>query len=104
MLKMELLKQLYSIHVPTFHEWPLICFIREYISQHVPEAEVQMDEWGNLYIKKKAPSLPSPTGEVVGYPTLACHLDQVQTIHSDDLEVRQEDGMLYGWSEAHQQR
>ena len=23
---MELLKQLYSIHVPTFHEWPLICF------------------------------------------------------------------------------
>jgi len=91
---MELLKQLYSIHVPTFREWPLICFIREYISQHIPEAEVQMDEWGNLYIKK---------GESDGYPTLACHLDQVQTIHSDDFEVRQEDGMLYGWSEANQQ-
>jgi hypothetical protein len=29
---MELLKQLYSIHVPTFHEWPLICFIRHFIT------------------------------------------------------------------------
>jgi putative aminopeptidase FrvX len=95
MLKMELLKQLYSIHVPTFHEWPLICFIREYISQHVPEAEVQMDGWGNLYIKK---------GEGDGYPTLACHMDQVQTLHSDDFCVKEEDGKLYGWSETNQQR
>jgi putative aminopeptidase FrvX len=95
MLKMELLKQLYSIHVPTFHEWPLICFIREYISQHVPEAEVQMDSWGNIYIKK---------GEGNGYPTLACHLDQVQAVHSDDFCVKEEDGILYGWSEANQQR
>ena len=94
MLKMELLKQLYSIHVPTFHEWPLICFIREYISQHVPEAEVQMDSWGNIYIKK---------GEGNGYPTLACHLDQVQAVHSDDFCVKEEDGILYGWSEANQQ-
>ena len=92
---MELLKQLYSIHAPTFHEWPLICFIREYISQHVPEAEVQMDGWGNLYIKK---------GGGNGYPTLVCHLDQVQTLHSDDFEVREEEGTLYGWSETSQQR
>ena len=92
---MELLKQLYSIHAPTFHEWPLICFIREYISQHVPEAEVRMDGWGNLYIKK---------GEGDGYPTLACHLDQVQTLHSDDFCVKEEDGKLYGWSETNQQR
>ena len=92
---MELLKQLYSIHAPTFHEWPLICFVREYIGQHVPEAEVQMDGWGNLYIKK---------GEDEGYPTLVCHLDQVQTIHSDDFCVKEEDGKLYGWSEISQQR
>jgi putative aminopeptidase FrvX len=92
---MELLKQLYSIHAPTFHEWPLICFIREYIRQHMPEAEVRMDGWGNLYIKK---------GEGDGCPTLACHLDQVQTIHSDDFEVHEENGTLYGWSETNQQR
>ena len=40
----------------------------------------------------------------VGYPTLACHLDQVQTLHSDDFEVREENGTLYGWSEQNQQR
>ena len=109
---MELLKQLYSIHAPTFHEWPLICFIREYIREHVPEAEVQMDGWGNLYITKNhAPAFPLPSrggvgvGSVIsGHPTLACHLDQVQTIHSDDFEVKEEKGMLYGWSEANQQR
>jgi putative aminopeptidase FrvX len=95
MLNMELLKQLYSIHALTFHEWPLICFIREYISLHVPEAEVRMDSWGNLYIKK---------GEGDGYPTLTCHLDQVQTIHSGDFCVKEEDGKLYGWSETNQQR
>lgn len=103
---MELLKQLYSIHAPYYREWPMICFIREYIRQHVPEAEVQMDSWGNLYIRKSADSslyalhssLPS------GYPTLACHLDQVQQLHSEDFEVRQENGTLYGWSEQHQRR
>ena len=95
MLKMELLKQLYSIHVPTFHEWPMITFIRDYVGIHIPEADLRMDSWGNLYIKK---------GEDNGYPTLACHLDQVQAIHSDDFCVKEEDGKLYGWSETNQQR
>jgi len=103
---MDLLKQLYCIHSPFYREWSMICFIREYIRQHVPEAEVQMDSWGNLYIKKETDSslftlhssLPS------GYPTLACHLDQVQMLHSEDFEVRQENGTLYGWSEKNQQR
>lgn len=92
----SLLTQLYAIHAPTGHEWQLICFIREYISEHVPKAEMQMDCWGNLYITKGKAS--------VGFPTLACHLDQVQTLHSEDFEVRQEEGTLYGWSEANQQR
>ena len=111
-LKMELLKQLYAIHSPTGHEWPLICFIREYISEHVPEAEVKMDGWGNLYIKKGSPLPTSPKGEETGYPTLACHLDHVQTLHSADFCVKEsilphgESGErgFYGWSEANQQR
>ena len=103
---MKLLKQLYTIHSPFYREWPMICFIREYIRQHVPEAEVQMDSWGNLYIRKCAnsslftlhSSLPS------GYPTLVCHLDQVQELHSDEFCVKEEDGTLYGWSEKNQRR
>jgi len=93
---MQLLRQLYAIHSPTGYEWPMIQFVREYVSKHIPEAEVRFDKLGNLYITK---------GEAgVGYPTLACHLDQVQKLHSEDFEVKEEDGMLYGWSEQNQRR
>ena len=91
-----LLSQLYGIHAITGREWPMIAFVREYVSLHIPEAEVKMDGLGNLYITK------GESGK--GYPTLACHMDQVQTVHSEDFEVRQEDDMLYGWSERNQQR
>jgi len=91
-----LLNDLYSIHAMTGQEWPMIRFVWEYVSKHIPEAEIRMDRLGNLYITK---------GEAgVGYPTLACHMDQVQTIHSEDFEVHQEGDMLYGWSEKNQQR
>lgn len=92
---MNLMKHLYCIHSPFYREWPMICFIREYIREHVPEATVRMDSWGNLYIKK---------GESDGYPTLVCHLDQVQELHSEDFEVRKEGDKLYGWSEQNQRQ
>ena len=96
MQKGSLLYDLYSIHAMTGREWPMIAFIRAYVSKHIPEAEIWMDKLGNLYITK---------GESdKGYPTLACHMDQVQALHSDDFEVRQEGDMLYGWSERNQQR
>ena len=100
---MDLLKQLYCIHSPFYREWPMICFIREYIRQHVPEADVQMDSWGNLYVVK-GEGLKAKDNELKGYPTLVCHLDQVQELHSDDFCVKEEDGTLYGWSEKNQQR
>lgn len=93
---MQLLRQLYGIHSLTGFEWMMIQFIREQVGEHIPEANVRFDKLGNLYISK---------GEAgVGYPTLACHLDQVQRLHSDDFEVREEDGTLYGWSEQNQLR
>jgi len=92
----SILYQLYAIHSVTYREWPMISFVREYVSKRIPEAEIRMDRLGNLYIKKGEPGN--------GYPTLACHLDQVQKIHSDDFEVHQDDDMLYGWSEQNQQR
>ena len=97
MMNIDLLKQLYTIHAPTGYEWPMICFIRQWVSEHVPEAQIRMDRLGNLYIKKGA-SVND------GYPTLACHMDQVQKLHSEDFEVRTEDGTLYGWSEKNGQR
>jgi 5'(3')-deoxyribonucleotidase len=93
---LQLLRQLYAIHSPTGGEWPLICFIREYVATHIPEAKVRIDRMGNLYIIKGV------AGD--GYPTLVCHLDQVQALHSDDFEVKLDEDMLYGWSEQNQQR
>jgi len=91
-----MLSKLYGIHAMTGREWPVIAFIREYVEDHIPDAVLKMDKLGNLYITK---------GECgKGYPTLACHMDQVQTVHSEDFEVRQEGDMLYGWSEQNQQR
>ena len=71
----------------------MICFIREYIRQHVPEADVQMDSWGNLYVVK-GEGLKVKDNELKGYPTLVCHLDQVQELHSEDFEVRQDGDRL----------
>ena len=95
-MNIQLLRQLYAIHSPTGHEWPMIQYVREYVGKHIPDADVRFDKLGNLYITN---------GEAgVGYPTLACHLDQVQTLHSEDFEVKEEGGMLYGWSEQNQRR
>ena len=95
-MNIQLLRQLYAIHSPTGYEWPMIQYVREYVSKFIPDADVRFDKLGNLYITN---------GEAgVGYPTLACHLDQVQTLHSEDFEVKEEGGMLYGWSEQNQRR
>ena len=93
---MQVLSNLYIIYSTTTKEWPMISVIRDYVQKYVPEAKVDLDKWGNIYIIKGYSDN--------GYPTLACHLDQVQTIHSNDFEVREEDGKLYGWSEQNQQR
>ena len=93
---MTYLFSLYSIHSLSCQEWAMITFIQKYVKEHIPGAKVHMDGWGNLYIIK---------GFVDnGYPTLACHLDQVHTLHSNDFEVREKDGILYGWSEQNQKR
>jgi hypothetical protein len=80
---MDLLKQLYTIHAPFYREWPMICFIREYIRQHVPEAEVQMDGWGNLYIKKGLPYVGK--SEVYVWQQRLEQSDRVQWHHILDL-------------------
>ena len=93
---MQLLRQLYAFYSPTGHEWPMIQFVREYVCMHIPEATARFDKLGNLYITK---------GEAgAGYPMLACHMDQVQKLHSEDFEVRKEGDKLYGWSEQNQRQ
>ncbi len=93
-MTMNLLRQLYETYAPTGCEWPMISLVRDFIATHVPQTHIDMDEWGNLYIIKG--------NEVGSYPTLCCHLDQAQKIHSNDFEVRVCDGILTGWSNERQ--
>ena len=69
--ELDLLCRLYATHSPTGSEWQLISLIRQYVASHLPEVNMRMDSRGNLYLTK------GDAGK--GYPTLACHLDQVQT-------------------------
>ena len=94
--QLKLLTELYSVHSPTGDEWALICLIRKYVEEILPEVEMQVDRLGNLYFTKGT--------STEGYPTLACHLDQVQQVHSADFCVKREGGRLYGWSESNQRQ
>ena len=93
---MDLLKHLYSIHSPSGMEWPIIIYVREYIETHIPEANLKVDGFGNLYITKGQTS--------DGYPTLVCHLDQVQKLHSDDFISIEAGGIIFGYSESKHRR
>lgn len=92
---MDLLRELYRTYAPTGSEWPMIQFVVNYLKEHVPQAHVEMDDWGNLYICRKR-SVED------GYATLCCHLDQVQKTHSEDFEVRINDGIITGYSPSTQ--
>jgi len=82
----------------------MISFVRNYLAGSIPEATCQMDGWGNLYITKGKPVLSTEPGDAPGYPTLACHMDQVQTVHSHDFDVCREGDVLYGWSGSNGRR
>lgn len=86
---MELLKKLYSIHSKSGKEDEMIVFLMDWIWQNVPEAIVEMDEKGNLYVVK---------GVAETYPCIVSHIDQVQTLHSDDFQVVETEDIFFGWS------
>ena len=121
-LRMDLLRKLYTTYAPTGREWPMIQFVLDYLKEHVPQAQVEMDDWGNLYIRRSRSlkvnverlkvndqsadeaSLNINSSED-GFPTLCCHLDQAQKTRSEDFEVKSRSASegedeLYGWSES----
>lgn len=94
--QLKLLTELYKVHSPTGDEWALICLICKYVEENLPDVVMRIDRLGNLYFTKGT--------STEGYPTLVCHLDQVQQVHSADFSVKREDGRLYGWSESNQRQ
>ena len=86
---MELLKQLYEIHSPSGSEKKMKRFVKSYIREVCPDAEISHDNAGNVYVVK---------GTSETYPCIAAHLDQVQRTHSKDFTVMECGDRLFGYS------
>lgn len=86
---MELLKKLYTIHSMSGREKKMRKFIKRWVVQNVPEAVIEYDNSGNVYITK---------GYSETYPVVVAHLDQVQNDHSRDFQALEVDDIIIGYS------
>lgn len=64
---MELLKQLYFIHTPSFYEKNMVEFIKDYC-EAIDDCKVVVDETGNVLVTK---------GKSKTYPCIVAHTDEV---------------------------
>lgn len=86
---MELLKQLFSIHSKSGKEGKIRKFIWNWVRQTVPDAKIECDKPGNLYITK---------GKSTTYPCIVAHMDQVQEKHSRDFIAYEAEDIIIGFS------
>ena len=91
---MKLLKRLYEIHSPSRNENRIRTFIKQYVSKNIPDAVIEQDAIGNLYITR---------GIVENYPCIVAHLDQVQKIHSRDFRAIETRDIIFGYSPSKRQ-
>lgn len=93
---MELLKKLYTIHSKSNKEDKMLEFLVEWLFKNLPEdTQVEMDKKCNLYVKK---------GVSETYPCVVAHVDQVQTLHSDDFEAVETNDIIFGWSRKNKRK
>lgn len=93
---MELLKKLYTIYSKSNKEEKMLEFLVEWLFKNLPEdAQVEMDKKCNLYVKK---------GVSESYPCIVAHVDQVQTLHSDDFEAVETNDIIFGWSRKNKRK
>lgn len=86
---MKLLKQLYETYSPSGGEKRMKKFLKLWINQNVPDAVIEHDNTGNLYITR---------GKAQSYPCVVAHLDQVQKNHSLDFKAIETDEIIFGYS------
>lgn len=89
MNNLDLLKTLYTIHSPSGGEKKIKKFIRRWVRDNVPDAIIDNDNAGNVYITR---------GIADTYPCVVAHCDQVQNIHDSDFEVLEAGDILIGYS------
>lgn len=88
----QLLKKLYHVHAPSQQEEPMRVFIKQYVSDICPDAVVNEDDAGNIYITQ---------GNDATYPCVVAHMDQVQRFHPDDFTIIRSHGAIFGYSPSH---
>lgn len=92
---MKLLKQLFEIHSPSGNERKMRRFIIAWIKRNMPQATIETDGIGNLYVKK---------GDAETYPCIASHIDQVQKTHSKDFQAIETEDIIFGFSRNKRQQ
>ena len=92
---MELLKQLFCIHSKSGKEGKIRKFIWNWVRQTVPDAKIECDKPGNLYITK---------GKSTTYPCNVAHMDQVQERHSKDFIAYEAEDIIIGFSPKHKEQ
>ena len=91
---MKLLKRLYEIYSPSRNENRMRTFVKQHVSKNIPDAVIEQDAIGNLYITR---------GISEDYPCVVAHLDQVQKIHSRDFRVIETRDIIFGYSPSKRQ-
>ena len=87
---MKLLKDLYEIYAPSNGEKKIKKFIKNWVSDNIPDAKIRRDNNdGNIYIVR---------GEAKTYPCVVAHLDQVQRKHSADFIAVETEDIIFGYS------
>jgi acetylornithine deacetylase/succinyl-diaminopimelate desuccinylase-like protein len=92
---MELLKQLFCIHSKSGKEGKIRKFIWNWVRQTVPDAKIECDKPGNLYITK---------GKSTTFPCIVAHMDQVQEKHSKDFIAYEAEDIIIGFSPKHKEQ
>jgi len=92
---MELLKQLFCIHSKSGKEGKIRKFIWNWVRQIVPDAKIECDKPGNLYITK---------GKSSTFPCIVAHMDQVQERHSKDFIAYEAEDIIIGFSPKHKEQ
>ena len=82
---LELLKECLLLSAPSGKEKLIKPLIYEMIDRIAPDAIVDEDDYGNMYVIK---------GDAKAYPTFAGHLDDVHD-HYPDKKIFEEDGVLF---------
>ena len=92
---MELLKQLFCIHSKSGKEGKIRKYIWNWVRQNVPDAKIECDKPGNLYITK---------GKSTTFPCIVAHMDQVQERHSKDFIAYEAEDIIIGFSPKHKEQ